>query len=50
MKCKNIECQKEFDKSHDMKISLGFIEIIQKQCPFCQIPIETEMLDINDED
>ena len=46
-KC-NLNCKKEFSKPHNININMGFMEIIQKQCPFCQMPIETEMNEIGD--
>ena len=41
---KCINCNKEYEKENIIKLNLGFVRIEQKQCPYCQCPIDTKTI------
>jgi hypothetical protein len=42
MECKNIKCKKEFDAPKKVEVDMGFMKIIQSQCPECGCPVDTK--------
>ena len=42
-KCLN--CQKTFKELKEINANLGFVKIVQKQCPHCSAPVDTEFID-----
>ena len=41
MKCKNDKCKLEFEEANRVEVDMGFMKIIQNQCPHCNFPTDT---------
>ena len=42
MKC--INCNKKYEEEKNIKVDLGIATIEQKQCPYCQCPIDIKII------
>ena len=40
---KCINCNKTYEKTKNIRIDLGIAVIEQKQCPYCQCPVNTKI-------
>jgi len=38
-----LNCNKTYKENKNIKIDMGFAKIEQKQCPYCQCPIDTKI-------
>ena len=43
IKC--INCNKKYKEEHNMKVDIGFVKVNQTQCPHCQKPVNTKIID-----
>jgi len=37
-------CNEVYNETKDIRIDFGFARIEQKQCPYCQCPIDTKII------